>query len=66
MRTRLVQGHAVPGPDLILDGDIVQILLQTMAVGHAKVFLLFATIDPVLSKNAQVINFLSLFFVSLS
>ena len=48
MRTRLVQGHVVPGPDLILDGDIVQTLPPKMAVGHVVVLLLYATIGPVL------------------
>lgn len=55
MRTRLVRGRAAAGPDLILDGDIAQILPPKMAVGHAMVLLLLAIIGPVLSKHAQVI-----------
>ena len=62
MRTHLVRGRAAAGPDPLSDGGIAQILPPKMAVGHAVVLLLFATIGPVLSKNVQVINFLSVFF----
>ena len=57
MRTRLVRGRAAAGPDPLSDGDIAQILPPKMAVGHAMVLLLLATIGPVLSKHAQVIIF---------